>query len=139
MKVTKLHIEASSFCNARCPGCPRNAYGYPLEGFYKETHLKPEKLTELLQKFSDVQSILYCGNHGDPMMNFLSGRTVCDYDEVGRVISEKYHDSINFDAKITVETSFYWSEGTVMIEVKDYMYGDHEKDFVSSRRVVQMM
>ncbi len=69
MTVTHLHIEASSYCNARCPGCPRNAYGYPLEGFYKETHLKPEKLTELLQKFSDVQSILYCGNHGDPMMN----------------------------------------------------------------------
>lgn len=87
-----------------------------------------------------IETIYYYDiNHGDPMMNFLSGRTACDYDEVGRVISEKYYDSINFDAKITVETSFYWSEGTVMVEVKDYMYGDHEKDFVSSRRVVQMM
>lgn len=87
-----------------------------------------------------IETIYYYDiNHGDPMMNFLSGRTACDYDEVGRVISEKYYDSINFDAKITVETSYYWAEGTVMIEVKDYMYGDHEKDFVSSRRVVQMM
>jgi len=40
-----------------------------LEGFYKQAHLKPEKLAEILQKFPDVQSILYCGNHGDPMMN----------------------------------------------------------------------
>ena len=87
-----------------------------------------------------IETIYYYDiNHGDPMMNYLSARTSCDYDEVGRVISEKYYDSINFDAKITVETSFYWSEGTVMIEVKDYMYGDHEKDFVSSRRVIQMM
>ena len=69
MPVTHLHIEASSFCNARCPGCPRNAYGYPLEGFYNQAHLGPEKLEEILRKFPDVKSILYCGNHGDPMMN----------------------------------------------------------------------
>ncbi len=69
MTVTHLHIEASSYCNARCPGCPRNAYGYPLQGFYNEAHIKPGKLEEILQKFPDVKSILYCGNHGDPMMN----------------------------------------------------------------------
>jgi len=69
MPITHLHIEASSYCNARCPGCPRNAYGYPLEGFYKQAHLRPAKLIELLEKFPHVKSILYCGNHGDPMMN----------------------------------------------------------------------
>ena len=87
-----------------------------------------------------VESIRYFNLHnGDPIMNYFSGRTVCDYDEVGRVVSEKYYDSINFDAKITVETNFYWTETSVMIEIKDYMYGDHEKDFVSSRRVVDLM
>ena len=69
MNVTHLHIEASSYCNARCPGCPRNAYGYPLKGFYNEAHLNPDKLSEILEKFPNVRSILYCGNHGDPMMN----------------------------------------------------------------------
>lgn len=69
MTVTHLHIEASSYCNARCPGCPRNAYGYPLQGFYNEAHIKPGQLEKILQKFPDVKSILYCGNHGDPMMN----------------------------------------------------------------------
>ena len=51
MNVTHLHIEASSYCNARCPGCPRNAYGYPLEGFFKEAHFTTEKLSEILEKF----------------------------------------------------------------------------------------
>lgn len=69
MPVTHLHIEASSYCNARCPGCPRNAYGYPLEGFYKQAHLHSSRLREILLKLPDVKSILYCGNHGDPMMN----------------------------------------------------------------------
>ena len=69
MNVKHLHIEASSYCNARCPGCPRNAYGYPLKGFYNEAHFKPARLSEILEKFPNVKSILYCGNHGDPMMN----------------------------------------------------------------------
>ena len=63
MSVNTLHIEASSFCNARCPGCPRNAYGYPLEGFYDERNLKIDQLKEILSQFTDVYHILYCGNH----------------------------------------------------------------------------
>ena len=76
---------------------------------------------------------------GDPRMNFYTGRIVCDYDEIGRVISEKYYDSINFDAKLTVETTYYWDETRILVEVKDYMNGDYRKDFVSSRRVIDLM
>lgn len=69
MIIEHLHIEASSYCNARCPGCPRNGYGYPLEGFFKEKNLGVEQLHQLLNTYKDVRKILYCGNHGDPMMN----------------------------------------------------------------------
>ena len=67
--ITRLHVEASSFCNARCPGCPRNAYGYPLEGFYKETNLNIDNWKKILSDFPNIKSILFCGNHGDSMMN----------------------------------------------------------------------
>ena len=80
MSVNTLHIEASSFCNARCPGCPRNAYGYPLEGFYDERNLKIDQLKEILSQFTDVYHILYCGNHGDPMMN-PDIAELCDFDD----------------------------------------------------------
>ena len=76
---------------------------------------------------------------GDASMNYYSGKTECDYDENGRVISEKYYDSINFDGKLTVETTYYWQEYSVMIEVKDYVYGSYENNFLSSRRVIDMM
>lgn len=69
MIIEHLHIEASSYCNARCPGCPRNGYGYPLEGFFKEKNLRLEQLHQLLDTYKDVTKILYCGNHGDPMMH----------------------------------------------------------------------
>jgi|TARA_R110000782_G_C14772805_1_gene409234 MoaA/NifB/PqqE/SkfB family radical SAM enzyme len=69
MLITNLHIEASSYCNARCPGCPRNAYGYPLTGFFEEKHLDVIKYAGILDVYRDVKSILFCGNHGDPMMH----------------------------------------------------------------------
>ena len=67
--ITNLHIEPSSFCNASCPGCPRNGYGYPLKGFFKETNLSLDYFQKLFKQFKDVQFITYCGNHGDPMMH----------------------------------------------------------------------
>ena len=69
MRVNHLHIEASSHCNARCPGCLRNGYGFPLEGFFKASNLATDQLREILKRFPEVTSINYCGNHGDPMMN----------------------------------------------------------------------
>lgn len=67
--ITHLHVEASSYCNARCPGCPRNACGYPLEGFYKETNLSLADWKRILSDFPDIKEINFCGNHGDAMMN----------------------------------------------------------------------
>lgn len=69
MIIEHLHIEASSYCNARCPGCPRNGYGYPLEGFFTEKNLRLDQLHQILNTYKDVKNIHYCGNHGDPMMN----------------------------------------------------------------------
>lgn len=69
MQINHLHIEASSFCNARCPGCPRNAYGYTIKGLYKEHNLELFKFKQIIKEYQDVEVINFCGNHGDPMMN----------------------------------------------------------------------
>lgn len=67
--ITNLHIEPSSYCNARCPGCPRNGYGYPLKGLFKETNLSLPYFKKLLAELPNIEFITYCGNHGDPMMH----------------------------------------------------------------------
>ena len=69
MKITHLHVEASTHCNARCPGCPRNAYGFNLPDFIPLQHLTPEKFQPILERYPNVDSMNFNGNLGDPMMN----------------------------------------------------------------------
>lgn len=69
MDVEKLHVEPSSHCNARCPGCPRNLNGYNIDDLFEKTHLTVERFSEILLKYPKVKLISFNGNLGDPMMN----------------------------------------------------------------------
>jgi MoaA/NifB/PqqE/SkfB family radical SAM enzyme len=69
MNVQKLHVEPSSHCNARCPGCPRNLNGYNIDDLFKKTHLTAERFSEILYQYPNVRFLLFNGNLGDPMMN----------------------------------------------------------------------
>ena len=67
--MKQLHVEASTFCNARCPLCPRSLYGYKVEGVYPEMHLSKDKLQIALDKFPELEYVYFNGHLGDPMMN----------------------------------------------------------------------
>jgi len=67
--MKQIHVEASSYCNARCPLCPRSLYGYKVEGVYPEVHLQLDKFKECLEQFPNRELVYFNGNLGDPMMN----------------------------------------------------------------------
>jgi len=67
--MKQLHVEASTYCNARCPLCPRSLYGYKVEGVYPEVHLSVEKFREALERFPHREYVYFNGHLGDPMMN----------------------------------------------------------------------
>ena len=67
--MRQIHVEASSYCNARCPLCPRSLYGYKVEGVYPEIHLNLDKFKECLAQFPEREFVYFNGNLGDPMMN----------------------------------------------------------------------
>jgi len=69
MDIRNIHVEASTFCNARCPLCPRSLYGYKVEGVYPEVHLDVKKLEDCLYRFPNRDYVYFNGNLGDPMMN----------------------------------------------------------------------
>jgi len=70
-EIKRVHLELSSLCNARCPGCPRNFYGYPFNDGYIERNLS---LVEIQKIFSDaflhqLTHIRINGNFGDFVSN----------------------------------------------------------------------
>ena len=69
MKITSFHVEASSHCNARCPGCPRNIHGYNVKDFITLQHLSPEKYREIRDRYPALSHVRINGALGDPMMN----------------------------------------------------------------------
>ena len=69
MKVTRFHIEASTYCNARCPGCPRNIYGYNVKDWFNQTHLAPKQYESIRNQYQDLDFANFNGGLGDPMMN----------------------------------------------------------------------
>lgn len=59
-----LHVEPTSRCNAWCPGCPRNKFGYGLTDFVVED-LDSKVLQDTIKQYN-INSIQMCGNLGDP-------------------------------------------------------------------------
>ena len=69
MKITSFHVEASTHCNARCPGCPRNIHGYNVKDYITLQHLSPEQYLEIRNRYPDLSYVRINGGLGDPMMN----------------------------------------------------------------------
>jgi MoaA/NifB/PqqE/SkfB family radical SAM enzyme len=70
-EIRHVHLEISSRCNADCPLCPRNFYGYPYNDGYVEHDMS---LVEAKKIFStefllNINEIYVNGNFGDAVMN----------------------------------------------------------------------
>jgi MoaA/NifB/PqqE/SkfB family radical SAM enzyme len=94
-EIRNVHLEIASVCNAECPWCPRNFWGYPYNGGYPETVLTLQQAkkifnTEFLQQLTSVD---INGNFGDIVMNPEGADIV------------EYFLSVNSNLKITVSTN----------------------------------
>ena len=69
--IREVHLEISSLCNARCPLCPRNFYGYPYNDGYQETNLTLESVKRIFSEdfVKQLNMIWINGNFGDAVMN----------------------------------------------------------------------
>jgi len=63
--VKWLQIEASSKCNAWCPGCSRNKNGHGLVDWLVPEDLKTERFEEVLKLFPNLETADFCGTFGD--------------------------------------------------------------------------
>jgi len=114
--IRKLHLELSSFCNARCPLCPRNFNGYPYNRGYEETNLTLEKLKTIVSVdfLQQIDEILINGNFGDFVMNpesveiidwlkTVNGKTFIHVSTNGGARDRKFWQAL---AKLGIEINF---------------------------------
>jgi len=69
--ITHMHIELTNYCNAACPFCPR--FVDSTARLRPELILKSISIDEFKEWFpasfmKNIQRILFCGTHGDPLM-----------------------------------------------------------------------
>jgi MoaA/NifB/PqqE/SkfB family radical SAM enzyme len=79
-EIQDVHLEISSLCNASCPWCPRNFWGYPYNGGYPETNLTISQAKKIFTTnfLTQLTSIYINGNFGDIVMN-PEGPDIVDY------------------------------------------------------------
>ena len=65
--VKWVHVEASSRCNAWCPACPRNNYGFGLAAGLVEQDLEPNIFENIVSQLPNLHGVQLCGNFGDPI------------------------------------------------------------------------
>lgn len=70
-EITCLDIELSSECNASCPQCPRNFFGYPNNRGYIEHSMTLDEAKKIFptEFLSRLKRIYLNGNYGDLIMN----------------------------------------------------------------------
>ena len=70
-QIRHVHLEISSKCNAECPLCPRNFYGYPHNDGYVEHNMTLVEAQHIFQPsfLQQLNEIYINGNFGDAVMN----------------------------------------------------------------------
>lgn len=70
-EIRHVHLEISSRCNADCPLCPRNFYGYPYNDGYVEHDMSLAEAQRIFSKefLCQINEIYVNGNFGDAVMN----------------------------------------------------------------------
>lgn len=63
--IAWLQVEATTKCNAWCPGCGRNNGGHTLSNDLVIEDLNTSKLTALLDTLPNLNTIDFCGTYGD--------------------------------------------------------------------------
>lgn len=94
-EITRVHLEISSLCNASCPWCPRNFWGYSYNAGFPETNLTLSQSKKIFTAdfLRQLKLITINGNFGDIVMN-PEGHSIVEY-----------FKNINPDLEIVISTN----------------------------------
>jgi MoaA/NifB/PqqE/SkfB family radical SAM enzyme len=70
-KLKQIHLEISNNCQASCPMCTRNVHGGLENPLLKINNWTLDKFKTVISEevVNQVESLYFCGNFGDPLLN----------------------------------------------------------------------
>lgn len=97
-----LQVEATTKCNAWCPGCGRNQNGFGLSPNIDLVDLSVERFTEVLSWFPSLEVIHFCGTYGD---------AIAAHDIVPMLETAKQHcKKIQLNTNGSLRTTAWWAD-----------------------------
>lgn len=66
--VKFIQVEATTRCNAWCPGCGRNNGGHELSSKFEIVDLNIDRFKEILLQLPNLEQIDFCGTYGDAIV-----------------------------------------------------------------------
>ena len=98
-----LHAGFTSRCNAACPACTRNNFGFGLSNNLIERDLDSERLSEVLDLLPNLETVQICGTHGDPI-------SAKNFRESLQLILDRNVSRIQIHTNGSLKTADWWRD-----------------------------
>jgi len=116
-KITQLHIEPSSFCNAACPMCTRNTSKWTINPNLNQNQLFLEDIKSIIPEkiIKELDLIYFCGNYWEPSL----AKDILEIIEYLKTVNNKLkiHFYTNWSTR---DTDWWWK----LAKIVDYCQFD---------------
>ena len=110
--VKWLQVEATTKCNAWCPGCGRNQGGFELADGLVIEDLDIDRYREILNQFPNLKTVDFCGTYGDA----IATANIIELTELTKQHTEK----IIIRTNGSLRTTKWWGEYANLLKDHDH-------------------
>ena len=110
--VKWLQVEATTKCNAWCPGCGRNKGGYQLADDLIIEELDVDRYTEILKQFPNLETVDFCGTYGDA----IASSNIVEL----TTITKQYAHKITVRTNGSLRTTKWWKQYAELLQDIDH-------------------